>query len=549
MKLLKELKLKGQDYEFYPTTKEIISCIKQDLNFLYPNQSPSILDVGAGDGRLLTALTHGKKFAIEQSDILISKMDKEIIIVGTDFNQNTLIDKEVDIVISNPIYSQFEYWSNRIITESFCKTIYLIIPKRWKQNLKIQDAIKTRKAKYKVIGSFDFLNADRNARAYVNVVRIELNTYQTKHFSGRDDEANDPFNSWFETEFKTLVDIFKDDEQKSKTHQKKKIMNNNLSIEEMVIHYNMDLTELYDHYQAITNLNISILKELNIELDNVKDGLKQRISGLKRKYWKTLFSFYTPITSRLTHKTRERIVNSLNEQVNIDFTEKNIYAVTQWAIKVANDYYDEQLILIFNDLANFENIKKYKSNQKIFTKNEWRWNREDCGKFKLETKIITSDKGGFDESTFNKGVRVFNEYDTGAYSCTDENRYNNAYNFLNDLLVIARNLNFDVDIENNVNNKEWDYGKRIPFMYFNHTLNEEKILFEIKYHLKGTAHIFFSTEFALNLNVNAGRILGWIRNDQEASEELNYPIEQIKLHFNTNYKIDNRADIIKLIVA
>ena len=63
------LKENDQDFEWYPTTEEIINCVKKHL---YTNtfHNISILDIGAGDGRVLKALADGKNtqcYSIEKA--------------------------------------------------------------------------------------------------------------------------------------------------------------------------------------------------------------------------------------------------------------------------------------------------------------------------------------------------------------------------------------------------------------------------------------------------------------------------------------------------
>src|SRR5690554_1966408 len=81
--LVRDLKASSQDYEWYPTTPEIIACVKEDLHKLFspPGQSSvaaSVLDCGAGDGRVLNALTEGSKYAIEKAVPLLNSLDKSI---------------------------------------------------------------------------------------------------------------------------------------------------------------------------------------------------------------------------------------------------------------------------------------------------------------------------------------------------------------------------------------------------------------------------------------------------------------------------------------
>lgn len=48
--------------------------------------------------------------------------------------------------------------------------------------------------------------------------------------------------------------------------------------------------------------------------------------------------------------------------MSIDFTESNALAITAWAIKNANRYYDRQSITMFWGMVNQANVTMYKSN-------------------------------------------------------------------------------------------------------------------------------------------------------------------------------------------
>lgn len=124
-------------------------------------------------------------------------MDRDIFVVGSDFKEQTLIDKKVDIVFSNPPYSEYLDWAVKIITEANASIVYLVIPERWSSQDQIIEAVAARKGECGVIGKYDFLSADRRARAVVNVVRVKLG-----HISGHSSSCNiDPFDLWFATNF------------------------------------------------------------------------------------------------------------------------------------------------------------------------------------------------------------------------------------------------------------------------------------------------------------------------------------------------------------
>lgn len=145
--LIQELKERQEDFEWYPTTDEILKVVAEGITDRIDKYHISILDIGAGDGSALNRLKKYieikkrdnerlydvDRFAIEKSQILISNMNSDIFVLGTDFLQQTLIDKDVDVIFCNPPYSEFEEWIKKILTESNANLNFLVVPKRWKK--------------------------------------------------------------------------------------------------------------------------------------------------------------------------------------------------------------------------------------------------------------------------------------------------------------------------------------------------------------------------------------------------------------------------------
>lgn len=176
--LVKQIKAEQQDFEWYPTTIDMLDVVKKDLQVMIDDyeieENPSILDCGAGDGRSLMYLTNGKRYAIEKSQPLVTAMDDSIFIIGADFHQQTFMDKEVNVLFCNPPYSEYSEWVEKIIRETKAGILYFVIPKRWQANRQIEQAIKLRSAEAEVLGQFDFSDADREARAVVDIVKVTL---------------------------------------------------------------------------------------------------------------------------------------------------------------------------------------------------------------------------------------------------------------------------------------------------------------------------------------------------------------------------------------
>lgn len=112
-------------------------------------ETNSILDIGCGNGGFFEKLDktdffksdsygqknfnsklhkHYTKYGIEKSMILAEQLPDSVILLGSDFNTNTLIDKKVDCIFCNPPYSEYELWAEKIILEGNAEKIVLVIP-------------------------------------------------------------------------------------------------------------------------------------------------------------------------------------------------------------------------------------------------------------------------------------------------------------------------------------------------------------------------------------------------------------------------------------
>lgn len=82
--MVKAIKEADQDFEWYPTTTEIIDTVKANMHEHFYIRADekcrvSLLDIGAGDGRVLMQLTEGDRYAIEKSMPLIEAMPKDVL--------------------------------------------------------------------------------------------------------------------------------------------------------------------------------------------------------------------------------------------------------------------------------------------------------------------------------------------------------------------------------------------------------------------------------------------------------------------------------------
>jgi len=515
--LVRKIAGTADDFEWYPTTQEIIdavtSSVQDDIENLLLDDSPSILDCGAGDGRVLNAFKQSKKYAIEKSRPLLDALARNIFVVGTEFQEQTLIDKKVDIIFSNPPYSEFVAWSKKIISEANAGFIYLVIPKRWVNNQEISDALALREAEASVIGSFDFENADRQARAKVDIVKISLG-YYSRH--RRNQCKTDPFTIWFNQHFSISAD--KDDlsdyrSSGAKRESLKASLNQLVSGDDLirclVKLYQKELAELINTYKKLESIDADLLDEMDVNLKAVCEALKLKITSLKDRYWKELFENLSQVTSKLTHKSRKALMDKLTEHTHIDFTASNAYALIIWVLKNANHYFDDQLIETVWRMTEAANIKLYKSNQRTYGVDDWRYSRKPEGldRYALEYRIVLHRIGGLCTSTWGYEKRRWG----GLSEC--------AFKFLGDLRTIASNLGYSTDGFGDIGSYDWPDGKQTIECTNLRTMTRE-VLFTAKAFKNGNLHLKLNQSFILRLNVVFGELNGWIKSPQEAADEM-----------------------------
>lgn len=561
--LVQDLKKNSQDWEWYPTSERMIDTIVKNLADDFSYTPFSLLDIGAGDGRVLTwidkkveevsAVNQNRcsvtdKYAIEKSPILIQQMPEDICIVGTDFVEQTIIDKSVDVIFCNPPYSDFESWMYRIITESNCKYAYFIVPDRWACNSRIQEGLKKREATVSILGTDDFEDGNRKARAVVNILCV---SFVNKKQYGYSDKLTDPFDIWFEENFKIEVsthsktdsEIKKDTQDRIKSackNQKENAENSTASdnntlvkgksqIEVLVELYQNDMQILISNYQSVCKLNPDILRELGVSVVSMKSGLRMKIQGLKQVYWEELFNRLESLTNRLTTKTRKQMLDRLQTHSNVDFTEQNIYAIVVWALKNSNKYIDQQLLDLYDRVTCQENVINYKSNQHM-TADTWRycrWNGRDKDKihhYKLEYRLVLSCY-----AAISGGGRGYSfDFENGLYK--------DCHSYIGDIFTIAKNLGYNV-IET-THDFKWCSGRSFTFHYRNPKDEEKPLVFaEIRAYMNGNFHIKFCQDFIKSFNIEAGRLNGWIKSPREASDEMGIDIKTTEKFFGVNFQI------------
>ena len=517
--LIAELKEAGEDFEFYPTTRDMIRRI---WKFQSDNRSGhcrfgKVLDIGCGkcDFRKWVhelnreagdrSVDIYEYFVIEKSHILIDRLDPDVIVLGTDFNEATLIDKEVDTIFCNPPYSEYEEWTRKIILESNCDDIFLIIPSRWKKSETIQLALRSLKAPegkkfVSILGHADFLNAERNARAKVDILHIDKSwmgddagfDYMFDEIFGMPDDNGDKWDAEFEAA-----------EQQARKLKTELAAAKN-KVELLCNGYEEARTELFNHFKTIAGLDTAVLESVGVHKKKVKEALKMRFGGLKNLYWKAAFDCLDEITSRLTSASRRNMLERFAILKSVDFTPSNLYAMIVWVIKNYNKFTEQQMIDLFYALSCPANVQNYVSNKRVFEEFRSRWGETPRSThYTLDYRIVCTEyalPGEGWHSSYEPRVRD---------SCQRK---------IEDVCAVEFSLGFKAGI---IQMPE-TWGKRgTVYMDDNKT-----VLFAFRCYLNSNVHIKFNIELMKALNVAVARKLGWIRKPSDIAQE--FPPEMAK---------------------
>lgn len=555
--LVKQIKENQEDFEWYPTTDVIVDAVAKYLSSKDGEVIHSILDIGCGNGSFFEKLDkteyfydpnksgydsrklvrNYKKYGIEKSNILAEQLPEDVILLGSDFYTNTLIDKKVDVIFCNPPYSDYETWVEKIILQGNAEELIFVTPNRWQHSERIKYAIEKRKMETFVIGTFDFKDAERVARCTVDVYSVHTKgvLYGNRRYKG---DTTDPFDTWFEETFKFNAEKSKSDtyyeEQKKTEAKKNEIIANGDTAEMLVKFYNDDMEKLYNNYRSLEKLDPEIFAELKVDVNMLKESLKSRLQGLKQLYWDMLFKKYDKITCRLTTEGKKRVIQKLQDDTTIDFTLENIFQLTMWIIRHSNTLYDEQLTDFFFKLCDTENIERYKSNKR-WNDDEWKYLKEHITEYgRVRKDRVKTLK--FIQLDYRIVVTAWKNFDC---DWSKSRLSEDCIDFLYDLSVIAENLGFDVNME--LPENEWEDVEIGDWTNKNIYTKDGQLFCNIKLYKNGNRHLKFNPDFMKKLNVEMARINGWIQNKEEAEEELGLNRAEIERFWNSNNQISLTA--------
>lgn len=527
--LLQSVQVSGEDFEWYPTTDRMIAVVARYLD----KTATAIMDVGAGDGRVLAKLaTHFETpapqlYAIEKSITLVQAQPDNVIPVGTDLFEQNLTSLPVDYIFCNPPYSEYETWASVIIESGHARRAFLILPRRWTDNKVIALSLKKRGATTRILHSDDFYDAPRQARAVVDVIEIVF-PMKSDSYSYRG-EVRDPFDIWFDENISTFDQEEDDHKSSYELDQQAMARIRHLNtIGEMVEAYREEYARMEENYRAIFRLDYALLKELGVGKETVREGIKVKMAGLKSKYWTVLFERLDVITNRLSTATKAKFMERLVGRVALAFTPDNAYAVVLWAIKSANKYFDEQTVRLYRDLSTFDGVMKYKSNVRTWERNDWRYYRGDGSeddtqptRYALDYRIVLERTSGIYASDFGR-------YDYPG------NLYKGCHETIADVVAVLYNLGFPSQSSRSLD-REWDSGVWQNWYRLDkgESRSESETLFQVKAHKNGNLHFRFLPAAIKALNVEAGRLLGWLHSPAEVVNELGYTEEEAIRYYSS----------------
>lgn len=531
-----------QDFEFYPTTDEIIQVIKTDIhkNGRYLS-GKRILDCGAGDGRVLKAIVdangefnqdrHSLKseyrshlFAIEKSETLIKRLPEYVFPIGVDFHDQNLMTMNMDIIYCNPPYSEFLLWLSKIVSEVRSGVAYMTIPDRWRDNYEIQRVILDRNITVDSLGFFDFEKADRGARCHVEVIKLSFK------------EAESPLKDWIKENFKIeekadrVKESLKDrvEKQRQSVSNGHSLVAGNDYVDTLVQLYQQDLDNLFNSFQKICSIDSENLEFFDLNINKLSVMVQEKAANIRARFWSELINNIDVIKQRFSSSVRYAFTQEMNSHKSAEFTHANIRAFLLWVLKNAKHYDEVMFEETIKKFISFCNIESYKSNRSRFVDGDWTYsNFEDIteeNKFKFNTT-----KRMILESFFWKNELI--KHGSFSDGCTK---------IIDDLLILAESRGYKTmeypmasELRDVEYSKVYDFKCKVD--------GKEKTLFTMKAFKKGTIHLNFDYDFITLINIELGKRKGWVTTPEQAAEELEIPIESaMKMLSN----VDSRSIIL-----
>jgi hypothetical protein len=533
-----------QDFEFYPTTDQILNKMNEDIYSLFKTKRleyveggshkrrnlfnydaeynggklknhryciGSFIDVGAGDGRVFDAVRGfgrdemyiDKRYGIEKARAQVRDLIKRhVFIIGGDFFDITLIDKWYSVIFSNPPYSMFEAWVEKLLKESNFGIMYLVIPIRWKNNAIIEREI--RRYDVEVLGEFTFENGDREARGRVNLTRLMP---KQKKIGGNYYELKmqDAFTRWIDEHIGEFRD--KNDEEAMAEERALKLRQGDVG--DLLENYEFEKRNLAEAFKAVGKLPARTLQAMNLNRESIHEIIRKDIESLKKYHWRLAFGKLSAVNSRLTKDVRDRMLSDMEEFGELDFNADNIYAIVIWIINHCRMDIPTQVCEMFDKLTDDKVLHVYKSNAH-WEKGDWRYNYKDRpSKYWLDYRIVT-------------------------HSYIDKYA---DYSLINDFIVICKNLGYEISERCQPDYKVW--GELQEF----YTQSDE-LAFTVRIYMNGNFHLKINKRLMMLFNIEVGKIKKWLMCSQDIQDEFDVPeAEAASLWKNSGILLPGSSDM------
>ena len=429
-----------------------------------------------------------------------------------------LNDQYYSLIFSNPPFSQFERWVNKILVDcNFC-VLYLVMPVRWQDQNEITRELKRYEAT--VVGEFDFSKADREARGKVHLVRVNApwkKDVDSKHGHYVYQETlENAFERWIREYIADFVDEPEFDHWEEE--RKQELALKMTPIDQLISDFERDRKNLGAAFQAIGRLEPEIIKLMGQDKKSMLEIIRKAIEGLKSKYWRAAFNKLDPVQKRMTYKTRERIFRDIDEFKTLDFNADNIYSIVIWIINNCNIGILEQIGEVFDTLTSPEFIEEYKSNRH-WKKSDWRHTERDWKYEKLPPRW----KLGLD-------YRIV----VGTYYY---DRYSGSRTIVDDFIIICRNLGFPIDPEYTPDYKLHQTEQK----FFT---EDGELAFTMRYYTGNhNAHLKINKRLLMKFNIEVAKIRRWMSDPDDVAEEYDIPKDEAARLWNSGLSLLGTGDV------
>ena len=523
----------NEDFEWYPTTDEILSAMNLDLHSLFTDgnlagshryrknplfeqswfydkeskedrynyQISTFLDVGAGDGRVFGAIKgdkgdvtikklYGIEIAQSQADDLINR---DVFIIGRDFFKTSLIDKRYSVIFSNPPYSILIQWVKKLLDEANFGVMYLVLPIRWETSFDKHPIFKTHEVTK--IGEFDFNDADRTARGRVNLIRInpkpikleERYRDQSKgtYIEYGDEDDPDSFERWMEDH----IGKFQKEDPELEEVRELKIKHG--TFKDLIENYDFEMSSLLEAFKTLGKLPFRVIDALGMGRKSILETIKENIKTLKNRHWRLAFDRISAINSRLTSKTRNIMLHQMEEFNTLDFNEDNLYSIIVWVVKHFNEYTGEQILSVFDQLTSQDYVKAYKSNVHWIEDN-WRYgSKPKPEKYMLDYRLVTH--------------------------CYKSYQYDPCV--VDDFIVVARSLGYYIHESAILNCKILAAEQKYYTV-------EGVLAFSVRLYKNHNAHLKVNQDLMMKFNIEVAKLRKWVNNHQDIADEFEVTEEE-----------------------